>query len=101
MNRNHLRHQHGLDGIPRLDAFHHRNHEGEVDLVRALAAHAGLHQLPDNAVHRFAVGDPQRVRHQPFAEFLILMVDGEAVGRLIRGAPAALVWSVAAVVVGT
>ena len=31
-------------------------------------------------MHRFAIGDPQRVRHQPFAELLILMVDGEAVG---------------------
>jgi hypothetical protein len=79
MNRNHLRHQHGLDGIPGLDALHHRNHEGEVDLVRALAAHAGLHQLPKDAMHSFAVGDPQCVRHELFADLRIWMVDGESV----------------------
>jgi hypothetical protein len=81
MNRNHLRHQHGLDGIPRLDALHHRNHEGEVDLVGTPAAHAGLYQLSENAIHRFAIGDPQRVRHELFAELPIGMVDGETVRR--------------------
>ena len=30
-------------------------------------------------MHRFAIGDPQGVRHQPFAELRIWMVDGEAV----------------------
>ena len=79
MNRNHLRHQHGLDGIPWANALHHRNHEGEIDLVGTLAAHAGLYQLPEDAMHRVAVGDPQCVSHQPFAELRIRMVDGEAV----------------------
>ena len=79
MNRNHLRHQHGFDGIPGLDALHHRNHEREVDLVGTLAAHAGLYQLSDNAMHRFAIGDPQCVRHELFADFRIWMVDGESV----------------------
>jgi PAS domain S-box-containing protein len=32
-----LRHQQGLDGVPRLDALHHRNHEAEVDLVGTFA----------------------------------------------------------------
>src|SRR5438094_10280873 len=49
MNRNHLRHQHGLDGIPWANALHHRNHEGDVDLVGAPAAHADPYQLPENA----------------------------------------------------
>src|SRR5467141_2251389 len=42
MNGNHLRHQHGLDGIPGLDALHHRNHEAEADLVRPLVVHAAI-----------------------------------------------------------
>jgi hypothetical protein len=79
MNRNHLRHQHGLDGVPRLDALHHRNHEGEVDLVGFLAAHAGPDQLPEDAMHRVAIGDPQCVSHELFADLRIRMVDGEAV----------------------
>ena len=79
MNRDHLRHQHGLDGVPRLDALHHRNHEGKVDRVGLLAAHAGSDQLPQNAMHRVAVGGPQRVNHELFAEFRIRMVDGDAV----------------------
>ena len=79
MNANHLRHQHGLDGIPGLDALHHRNHEREIDLVGTLAAHAGLDQLSENAMHRFAVGDPQCISHELFAELRIRMVDGEAV----------------------
>jgi hypothetical protein len=49
VNGHHLRHQHGLDAIPWLDALHHRNHEGEIDLVRTLAVHAGLDQLPEDA----------------------------------------------------
>jgi hypothetical protein len=79
MNRNHLRHQHGFDGIPGLDALHHRNHEREVDLVGTLAAHAGLYQLPENAMHRFAIGDPHGVDHELFADFRVWMVDGESV----------------------
>ena len=52
-------------------------------------------------MHRFAVGDPQCIRHQLFAELRIRMVDGEAVRQsFIRGAAAALVGSVAAIVVG-
>jgi len=43
--------------------------KGEIDLVRALAAHAGLYQLPDNAMHRFAIGDPQCISHELFADF--------------------------------
>src|SRR6185437_10190784 len=79
MNRNHLRHQHGLDRIPRLDALHHRNHEGQVDLVRAPAAHACPDQLPEDAIHGFAIACPERVRHQLFAEIRIGMLDGESV----------------------
>ena len=37
----HLRHQHGLDGIPGPDAFHHGNHEGEVDRVGLSPVHGG------------------------------------------------------------
>jgi hypothetical protein len=59
--------------------MHHRNHEREVDLVGTLAAHAGLYQLPDNAMHRFAIGDPQCISHELFADFRIWMVDGESV----------------------
>ena len=62
-----------------LMLFTHRNHEGEVDLVGTLAAHAGLHQLPENAMHRFAVGDSQRIHHRLFAELGVRMVDGKSV----------------------
>ena len=62
-----------------LMLFTHRNHEGEVDLVGTLAAHAGLHQLPENAVHRFAIGDAERVHHELIAEFGVGMVDAESV----------------------
>jgi hypothetical protein len=82
MNRNHhLRHQHGLDGIPGANALHHRNHEREVDLVSTPAADAGSDRLPEDAIHRFAIGDPQRVRHELFAQLRIRMVDGESVRR--------------------
>jgi hypothetical protein len=79
MNANHLRHQHGLDGIPGLDAVHHRNHETEADLVRPSVLQAGLHQLPEDAMHRVTIGDPQCVRHQLFAKLRIRMVDAVAV----------------------
>jgi hypothetical protein len=79
MNRNHLRHQHGLDGIPGLDALHHRDHEREADLVGTLAAHAGPYQLSENAMHRLAVGDPQGISHELIADFRVWMVDGESV----------------------
>jgi hypothetical protein len=78
VNRHHLRHQHRLDGVPRLDALDHRDHEGEVDLVRLLALDAGLDQLPEDAMHRLGIGDPQCVGHQPFAEFGIGMVDAKS-----------------------
>jgi hypothetical protein len=32
-------------------------------------------------VHRIAIRDPQRIRHQPFAELRIRMVDGDPVRR--------------------
>ena len=79
MNGNHLRHQHGLDGIPGLDALHHRNHEAEADLVRPLVLHAGLHQLSEDAMHRIAIGDPQCISHELFAKLRIWMVDGVSV----------------------
>jgi len=47
----------------------------------APAAHARLYQLPEDAIHRFAVGYPQRVHHELFAELRIGMVDGETVRR--------------------
>jgi hypothetical protein len=50
-----------------------------VDLIGPPAAHAGLHQLPENAIHRLAIGDPERLRHELFAELRITMVDGESV----------------------
>ena len=79
VNGNHLRDQHGLDGISWANALHHRNHEGEVDLVGLLAAHAGLYQLSEDAMHRIAIGDPQCVRHQRFADLGVWMVDGKSV----------------------
>jgi hypothetical protein len=79
VNRHHLRHQHGLDGIPGLDAFHHCNHEGEVDRVRLPPVHAGPHQLPQDAMHRIAIGDPQCFRHERFAKLRIWVVDSESV----------------------
>ncbi len=51
----------------------------DYDLVGTLAAHAGLYQLSENAMHRFAIGNPQCVRHELFADFWIRMVDGESV----------------------
>ena len=62
-----------------LMLFTHRNHEGEVDLVGTLAAHAGLHQLSKDAMHRFAIGDPHGIHHELFADFRVWMVDGESV----------------------
>ena len=52
-------------------------------------------------MHRFAVGDPQCVCHEPFADFRVWMVDGESVRQKLysRGA-AAFVGSVAVIVVG-
>jgi hypothetical protein len=29
-------------------------------------------------MHRFAVGDPQCISHEPFADFRVRMVDGES-----------------------
>src|SRR5215510_11408867 len=65
----------------RANALHHRDQEGEVDLVGTPAARAGPDQLPENAIHRVAIGDSQRVRRQLFAEIRIRMVDGESVRR--------------------
>ena len=47
----------------------------------APAAHAGPDQLPENAIHRFAIGNPQCVRHELFAELRIGMLDGESIRR--------------------
>ncbi|MGY4422447.1 hypothetical protein ACVWY2_004896 [Bradyrhizobium sp. JR6.1] len=81
MNRSHLRHQHGLDGIPWANALHHRDHEGEIDLAGLAAVHAGLDQLPQDALHRVAIGYAQCVRHQLFAELRVRMVDGVSARR--------------------
>jgi hypothetical protein len=37
--------------------------------------------LPEEAIHRFAIGGPQCVRHELFTELRIRMVDGESVRR--------------------
>ena len=42
----------------------------------APAADAGPHQLPEKAIHRFAIGDPERISHELFAELRIGMVNG-------------------------
>jgi hypothetical protein len=81
MNANHLGHQHGFDAIPGLDAPDHRNHEGEIDFIRPLALHAGLHQLPEDTMHRIGIGDPQCVSHELFAEIRIRMVDAKSMGQ--------------------
>ena len=54
---------------------------GPTDLVRLLPVYAGLHQLPEDAMHRIAIGDPQCFSHQRFAKLGIRMVDGESLGR--------------------
>jgi hypothetical protein len=46
VNGHHLRHQHGLDGILRPDASHHRNHESEVDRVGLLPFTLALANCP-------------------------------------------------------
>ena len=61
-----------------LMLFTIENHEGEVDLVRPLVLHAGLHQLSEDAMHRVTIGDPQCVRHELFAKLRIWMVDAES-----------------------
>ncbi len=81
MNRNHLRNQHGLDGIPGLMLF-------TIEIMKERLTSSGLSPLtlaftncPEDAMHRVAIGDPQRVRHELFAELRIWMVDRETVRR--------------------
>src|SRR5436305_1344892 len=48
-------------------------------LVGSFAAHAGLLDLAEDALHRIGIGHRQCVRHQLFAKLRMRMVDGESV----------------------
>jgi hypothetical protein len=52
-----------------------------MNRVGTSAAHAGPDQLPDQALHRVAIGDPELLRHQLFAARGIRMIDGKSLRR--------------------
>ncbi len=90
----HLRHQHRLGGILRPDALDHRDHEGLIDLVRPPPDGAGFRKLPQQGVHRMAVGDTERLRQKRFADLRIRVIEHARPRRsiLTRGRVAVLVW---------
>uniref|UniRef100_UPI003513FA03 hypothetical protein n=1 Tax=Bradyrhizobium ottawaense TaxID=931866 RepID=UPI003513FA03 len=71
----HLRRQHGLERIPRRDAFHHRDHEGEIVLIGLLQDHAGFRQLLEDAMQSVLIDGSERLAHQVLAGLRVRMLN--------------------------
>ncbi|WP_433996769.1 hypothetical protein [Bradyrhizobium manausense] len=78
VDAHHLCRQHGLERVLRRDALQHRDHEGQIALLRLARNRAGFHQLAQEAMQRVAVDDAKRLGEQLLADARVGMVDHDA-----------------------